>query len=58
MFGGQFATNRPHQLIPLSLLNIIQEKRESIRAFMERFGKMTLKVKKLSLGILFIIYFH
>ncbi|XP_027349259.1 uncharacterized protein LOC113860904 [Abrus precatorius] len=46
-FNLQFATSRPHPLISLALVNIRQEKGESLRAFMERFGKVTLSIHNL-----------
>jgi len=48
MFGTQFATSRPHQLTSLALVNIRQEKGEPLRAFMERFRRMTLRIRNLS----------
>ncbi|XP_027368320.1 uncharacterized protein LOC113874282 [Abrus precatorius] len=46
-FNLQFATSRPHPLTSLALVNIRQEKGESLRAFMERFGKVTLSIYNL-----------
>nr|KYP42915.1 hypothetical protein KK1_035664 [Cajanus cajan] len=46
-FVIQFATSRPHQLTSIALINIRQEKKESLRTFMERFGKMTLSIRNL-----------
>ncbi|XP_020201848.1 uncharacterized protein LOC109787708 [Cajanus cajan] len=46
-FVIQFATSRPHQLTSIALVNIRQEKKEPLRAFMERFGKMTLSIRNL-----------
>ncbi|XP_020208719.1 uncharacterized protein LOC109793671 [Cajanus cajan] len=43
-FVIQFATSRPHQLTSIALVNIRQEKKEPLRTFMERFGKMTLSI--------------
>ena len=34
-FGAQFATSRPHHLTSIVLVNIRQEKGESLRMFME-----------------------
>jgi len=34
-FGAQFATSRPHHLTSIALVNIGQERRESLRMFME-----------------------
>ena len=47
-FGAQFATSRPHHLTSIALVNIRQEQNESLRAFMERFGRMTLSIRNLS----------
>ncbi|XP_020222112.1 uncharacterized protein LOC109804693 [Cajanus cajan] len=46
-FVIQFATSRPHQLTSIALVNIRQEKKEPLRTFMERFGKMTLSIQNL-----------
>ncbi|XP_020218783.1 uncharacterized protein LOC109802006 [Cajanus cajan] len=46
-FAIQFATSRPHQLTSIALVNIRQEKKEPLRTFMERFGKMTLSIRDL-----------
>ncbi|XP_020203101.1 uncharacterized protein LOC109788714 [Cajanus cajan] len=43
----QFATSRPHQLTSIALVNIRQDKKEPLRTFMERFGKMTLSIRDL-----------
>nr|KYP41659.1 Retrovirus-related Pol polyprotein from transposon 17.6 [Cajanus cajan] len=37
-FTIQFATSRPHQLTSIALVNIRQEKKEPLRAFMERYS--------------------
>ncbi|XP_027357444.1 uncharacterized protein LOC113866844 [Abrus precatorius] len=50
-FNLQFATSRPHPLTSLALVNIRQEKGESLRAFMERFGKVTLSIHNLELAV-------
>ena len=47
-FGTRFATNRPHHLTSITLVNILQEKGESLRLFMERFGKVVLNIRNLS----------
>ncbi|XP_068483271.1 uncharacterized protein [Phaseolus vulgaris] len=47
-FGAQFATSRPHHLTSIALVNIRQEKGESLRMFMERFGKVALGIRNLS----------
>ncbi|XP_020220419.1 uncharacterized protein LOC109803309 [Cajanus cajan] len=46
-FVIQFATSRPHQLTSIALVNIHQEKKEPLRTFMERFGKMTMSIRDL-----------
>nr|KYP31978.1 hypothetical protein KK1_047453 [Cajanus cajan] len=46
-FVIQFSTSRPHQLTSIALVNIRQEKKEPLRTFMERFGKMTLSIRNL-----------
>jgi len=38
-FGAQFATSRPHHLTSIALVNIRQEKKESLQTFMERFAR-------------------
>uniref|UniRef100_A0A151UDX0 Retrotransposon gag domain-containing protein n=1 Tax=Cajanus cajan TaxID=3821 RepID=A0A151UDX0_CAJCA len=50
-FAIQFATSRPHQLTSIALVNIRQEKKEPLRTFMERFGKMTLFIRDLDLAV-------
>ncbi|XP_027348031.1 uncharacterized protein LOC113859462 [Abrus precatorius] len=50
-FSLQFATSRPHPLTSLALVNIRQEKGESLRAFMERFGKVSLSIHNLELAV-------
>jgi len=47
-FGAQFATSRPHHLTSIALVNIRQEKGESLRMFMEYFGKVALGIQNLS----------
>jgi len=46
-FAQQFATNNLHHLTPIALVNIHQEKGESLRAFMDRFGQVTLNIRSL-----------
>ena len=48
MFGAQFTTSRPHHLTSIALVNIRQEKSESLRAFMDIFSKMALDIRILS----------
>ncbi|XP_020220974.1 uncharacterized protein LOC109803701 [Cajanus cajan] len=50
-FVIQFATSRSHQLTSPALVNIRQEKKEPLRTFMERFGKMTLAIRNLDPAI-------
>jgi len=47
-FGSQIATSRPHHLTSIALVNIRQERGESLRMFMERFGKVALGIQNLS----------
>ncbi|XP_068482612.1 uncharacterized protein [Phaseolus vulgaris] len=47
-FGAQFATSRPHHLTSIALVNIRQENGESLRMFMERFGRVALGIRNLS----------
>ena len=47
-FGIQFATSKPYHLTSLALVNIRQEKRESLREFMEQFGKISLNILNLN----------
>jgi len=47
-FGMQFATSGPHHLTSIDLVNIRQEKGESLRLFMESFGKVALSIHNLS----------
>ena len=47
-FGAKFATSRPHHLTSIALVNIRQERGESLRTFMERFGKVALSIRNLS----------
>ncbi|XP_068483426.1 uncharacterized protein [Phaseolus vulgaris] len=47
-FGAHFATSRAHHLTSIALVNMRQEKGESLRTFMERFGKVALSIHNLS----------
>jgi len=47
-FGAQFVNSRPHHLTSIALVNIRQEKGESLRTFMERFGKVALSIRNLN----------
>jgi len=46
-FTTQYATSRPHHMTSLALINIKQEKGESLRTFMERFSKVSTSIKNL-----------
>jgi len=46
-FNARFATSKPHHIGSIALINVRQEKGESLRNFMERFGKLTLRIKNL-----------
>jgi len=46
-FSVEFATNRPHHVGSIALIHIRQEKGETMRNFMERFGKLTLRIRDL-----------
>ena len=46
-FGAQFTTSCPHHLTSIALVNIRQEKTESLRTFMDRFGKVALNIRNL-----------
>ncbi|XP_020225041.1 uncharacterized protein LOC109806922 [Cajanus cajan] len=48
LFTVQFATSRPYQLTSLALANIRQEKKESLRSFMDRFNKIAMEIKNLN----------
>jgi len=50
-FGAEFAPSRPHHLTSIALVNIRQEKGESLRVFMESFGKVALSIQNLSLEV-------
>jgi len=47
-FGAQFVTSQPHHLTSIALVNIRQKKGESLRFFMECFGKVALSICNLS----------
>jgi len=47
-FGPHFATSQPYHLTLIALVNIRQEKGESLRIFMECFGKVVLSIQNLS----------
>jgi len=46
-FGMQFVTSRPHHLTFMALINIRQEKKESLGTFMEHFRKVALNIRNL-----------
>jgi len=50
-FGAQFFTSKPHHMTSLELVNLRQEKGESLRLFMERFGKVSLQIRNLNLEV-------
>ncbi|XP_020231601.1 uncharacterized protein LOC109812127 [Cajanus cajan] len=50
-FVIQFATSRPHSLTSLSLVNLRQDKKESLRTFMDRFNKTALEIRDLNLAV-------
>lgn len=45
-FGLQFATSQ-HHMVLVSLVSLQQEKKETLRSFMERFGKVALDILNL-----------
>jgi len=47
-FGAQFTTSGPHHLTSIDLVNIRHKKGESLRLFMEHFGKVALSIHNLS----------
>ena len=47
-FEMHFATSRPHHLTSIALVGIRQEKRESLRTFVNRFGKVAMNIQNLS----------
>ena len=48
LFSIQFATSKPHRLTSLALVNIRQDKGETLRVFMERFDKLALQIRNLN----------
>jgi len=46
--GAQFTASRPHHMMFVALVNIRQERSESLRAFMERFRKVALNIQNLN----------
>jgi len=47
-FETQFATSWPHHLTSIALVGIYQEKGESLRTFIDRFGKVAMNIRNLS----------
>jgi len=47
-FSSQFATNRPHHVTSITLINVRWEKDELLRTFMEKFGKLSLQIKNIN----------
>jgi len=47
-FGTQFTKSHPNHLTSIAKVNIWQEKVESMCAFTERFGELTLNIRNLS----------
>jgi len=46
-FAAQFAASKPHNLTPIVLANVRQERGESLRTFMDRFGQVALNIRGL-----------
>lgn len=46
-FGTQFATSWSNHLTSVALVNIRQDKREPLRAFVEHFSKIALNIQTL-----------
>ena len=47
-FTTQYATSRPHRTSSMSLLNVKQERGESLRTFMNRFSKVCTSIRNLN----------
>ena len=47
-FTTQYATSRPHRTSSMSLLNVKQERGESLRDFMDRFSKVCMGIRNLN----------
>jgi len=47
-FTTQYATSGPHRTSSMSLLNVKQERGESLRAFMDRFSKVCMGIRNLN----------
>jgi len=50
-FETQFATSRLHHLTSIPLVGIRQEKGESLRTFVDRFSKVAMSIRSLSLDV-------
>jgi len=48
LFNAQFVASRLHHLTSMSVVNLRQEKIETLRVFMERFGNLTLQIRDLN----------
>jgi len=48
LFSTQFAGSYSHKVALLSLLNVRQEKDETLKAFIDKFNKVVLKIKNLT----------
>jgi len=46
-FAAQFTTSKPHHMTSVALVNIRQEKEESLRTFMDRIDKVALCIRRL-----------
>jgi len=47
-FTMQYVTSRPHRTSSMSLLNVKQEKRDSLRTFMDKFSKVYMGIRNLN----------
>jgi len=50
-FETKFATSQPHYLTSIALVGIRQEKGEPLRKFIDRFGKVAMSIRNLSLKV-------
>jgi len=48
LFTTHLARSHPHQAMPLSLFSVRQKKDETLRAFIDRFGKAALRMPNLT----------
>jgi len=51
MFETQFATSRSHHLTSIALVGILQEKGKLVRTFVDRFSKVAMSIRNLSLNV-------